>query len=196
MDYTKQQKKIIKFISNYKPEIINYIFRDIFQAILKKYYREVGIKIQDMSIFLIIKAENTKKLNLYRNKIFELLFFIIELEKEKYLYFEKTDQYRNTFSYSIDGLKEEKLNFSKEKTQKILELLYSDVYITSKLKKEMVNIFGKNFIFPREQFSFYIAIITAILGVLFNILQFFSKSEVYIKNANEIKTDINIEFKK
>ncbi|MCF0171604.1 MAG: hypothetical protein HUK04_07500 [Bacteroidaceae bacterium] len=196
MNYTKQQKKIIKFISGYKPKIVNYIFRDIFQDILKEYYREIGIEIKDMSIFLIIESKNKIKLNSYKNKIFELLSFMIELEKENLLYFEATGQYRDRFSYNIGGKIKEKINFSEEKIRKILILLYSDVYVTSKLKKEMINIFGKKIILPKEQLSYYIAIITAILGVVFNVLQFCSKSEIYIKNANEIKTDVNIQYRK
>ena len=175
--FSKLEQEIICIINNFKKDInkIDYTFQDVFQDILLKKYPKVSINISENSInFQIIGCNKLDKEDIeLETKILELILLIFKLQEKNLLIFiEIDDNYKNTFKYKFIKTNPSRVLYLKTKNdyKKLLELLYSKVYVTSDLKQiiedEFTNIELKTLKITRTAFlgSIFINLIT--LGLM------------------------------
>ena len=135
MAYNKIQKKIIKTIVEFKSNNTDVLFRDLFEEILEKNYKNVGIFITKNEIFI-----HSKNFSEDKNKIYELFFLFEFLKKNNLFRFIKTkkiiDNYRENYSYNLYNHDDTiKINLEVSTVRMIYYNLYSDFYISNELKE-------------------------------------------------------------
>lgn len=194
IEFSKQEKKIIKFILNQKnnrKNTIELIFKDIFEDILGVYYKDIGIKISENKFYIIFDKDELKKKEQFKERIYELVNLIKKLKETKYILFEKSEvsEFQQKFEFSLvqKNIKETKCDFINSKDIKeLLNILGCNFFIGSELIRMKRRFLWINFLLTNDQLNFWIAIITTIISILVAIAGFYVDYHI----ANNISTTV------
>lgn len=136
MFFNEIQKKIIKDMLNFKVNGYEIRFKELFEEILEKNFKNFGIIITKDDVY--IKSSEIIK---DKNKLYELFFLIESLTKTHLIKFIKTgkdiEKEVSKYKYNIYEEKNDlvKINLNKQTIKLIYDNLYSDYYISSNLRE-------------------------------------------------------------
>ena len=133
MTFNKIQKKIIKDIIEFKPKGTEILFKELFEVIIYKNFKEFGIIIKKDSVYI-----KSKKIIEDKSKVYELFFLIENLNKCNIFRFIKTEkntqEYIKDYKYGIRDMEDViKINLESSVIELVYDNLYSDYYTTSEL---------------------------------------------------------------
>lgn len=199
MIFTDFQKKIAKFIVEDKPKETDYIFQYLFEKILKKFFKEMGVKITELSIELEVNNKiNTEDYLKAKKNFYELVLLIDFLIDKEHIIFMIDDSVLRSFNFSnsLEMKKSITIPFLKEKRIKLLNSMNYDFVITHTLRD-----FVSGNYCTTEQKNLKYTIYALAFSVLFSAANLFAQiylstkeSDIKVRfdNSHELQKNINV----
>ncbi|WP_338963046.1 hypothetical protein KSU11_01155 [Fusobacterium nucleatum] len=194
--FSKFEKEVIIIILSYKRKGVETTFKELFEHILNTLFKNIGIQINKEAIVISFyeKAE-TEDMIRTKEKIYELILLLDKLKMEYDFFYNIPKEvfcfehcFYNNRVYVNTKIKLE------EETSNILNLIFSNYFITSDLRDlkntKFKSIERKNLEWTK--WALIIGTIFSILSFCLEIYQVISVNEVKILNPKEIKKDVNI----
>lgn len=194
--FSKFERNVISIILTYKRKGVESSFKELFEHILNTLFKNIGIQITKESVIIsFYEQTQTEDMIRTKEKIYELILLLDKLKMEYNFFYNipKEVSYFVHCFYNDRVYVNTRIKLEKE-TSKILNLIFSNYFITSDLR-DLKNIKFKSIERKNLEWTKWALIIGAIFSILsfcLEIYQVISINEVKILNLKEIKKDINI----
>ena len=194
--FSKFERNVISIILTYKRKGVESSFKELFEHILNTLFKNIGIQITKESVIIsFYEQTQTEDMIRTKEKIYELILLLDKLKMEYNFFYNIPKE----VSYFVHCFYNDRVYVNtriklEEETSKILNLIFSNYFITSDLR-DLKNIKFKSIERKNLEWTKWALIIGAIFSILsfcLEIYQVISINEVKILNLKEIKKDINI----
>ncbi|WP_335931219.1 hypothetical protein [Fusobacterium polymorphum] len=194
--FSKFERNVISIILTYKRKGVESSFKELFEHILNTLFKNIGIQITKESVIIsFYEQTQTEDMIRTKEKIYELILLLDKLKMEYNFFYNIPKE----VSYFVHCFYNDRVYVNtriklEEKTSNILNLIFSNYFITSDLR-DLKNIKFKSIERKNLEWTKWALIIGAIFSILsfcLEIYQVISINEVKILNLKEIKKDINI----
>lgn len=194
--FSKFERNVISIILTYKRKGVESSFKELFEHVLNTLFKNIGIQITKESV-VISFYEQTETENMIRTKekIYELILLLDKLKME-YKFFYNIPKEVSCFEHYFykDRVYVNTKIKLEEETSNILNLIFSNYFITSDLR-DLKNTNFKSIERKNLEWTKWALIIGTLFSMLsfgLEIYQVISVNEVKILNPEEIKKDVNI----
>nr|DAQ44543.1 MAG TPA: hypothetical protein [Caudoviricetes sp.] len=194
--FSKFERNVISIILTYKRKGVESSFKELFEHVLNTLFKNIGIQITKESV-VISFYEQTETENMIRTKekIYELILLLDKLKME-YNFFYNIPKEVSCFEHYFykDRVYVNTKIKLEEETSNILNLIFSNYFITSDLR-DLKNTNFKSIERKNLEWTKWALIIGTLFSMLsfgLEIYQVISVNEVKILNPEEIKKDVNI----
>lgn len=194
--FSKFERNVISIILTYKRKGVESSFKELFEHILNTLFKNIGIQITKESVIIsFYEQTQTEDMIRTKEKIYELILLLDKLKMEYNFFYNIPKE----VSYFVHCFYNDRVYVNtriklEEETSNILNLIFSNYFITSDLR-DLKNIKFKSIERKNLEWTKWALIIGAIFSILsfcLEIYQVISINEVKILNLKEIKKDINI----
>lgn len=181
MTFTKFQQDIIKSIISYAPDMLEIKFKELFEFLMNKHFKNIGCELfEDKFVLKFDINFDSKKIIEEKNRFIDFLFLIEILEKNFNFFYNSKKQKK----YSFGSIKETKTIIIKNiKTKILLNNLDSDYYISSALK-ELKELNFRSIEYNNlhiTALALVFSIIATIISIILECYNIFSNKEKEIK---------------
>ena len=194
--FSKFERNVISIILTYKRKGVESSFKELFEHILNTLFKNIGIQITKESVIIsFYEQTQTEDMIRTKEKIYELILLLDKLKMEYNFFYNIPKE----VSYFVHCFYNDRVYVNtriklEEETSNILNLIFSNYFITSDLR-DLKNIKFKSIERKNLEWTKWALIIGAIFSILsfcLEIYQVISINEVKILTLKEIKKDINI----